>query len=239
MAASRVPAAMQLASAMSQLLAKELRRKCRNVQVVDDVINWVWKQVIKPQAQKHANLTDRVLEMMYEETKVWKKVKKHNVALDACVSAVKLECNALSVFTEKREAVALALRILCQDEMKEVFLRPLLVHMDILDDYDRVNDGGYRKIDIVGADSDLGQRYRRGIIEYSGASNMDVFLRHLEATVNDLQDADVDKAFGAGVGRFVDLVREARASAPVVDAGESVLSREPFQDFLSIVYPCY
>ena len=34
-------------------------------------------------------------------------------------------------------------------------------------------------------------------------------------------------------------MREARAHAPVVDAGESVLMREPFLDFLKLVYPCY
>ena len=43
--------------------AEEVRRKCVNASALDDVMNWAWKQVTKPQAQKHAGLTDRNLGM--------------------------------------------------------------------------------------------------------------------------------------------------------------------------------
>eukprot|EP00959_Pyramimonas_sp_CCMP1952_P452747 9467105-Pyramimonas_sp.AAC.1 len=123
--------------------------------------------------------------------------------------------------------------------MKDMFLRPLLTRMGILGDYECVGDGGHWKIDVVGADTELGQHYRRGIVEYFGMNNVDTFLTHFNNTVADLQDANVDRAFRAGVGDFVGLVEEARAHAPVVDAGESVLVQEPFEDFFALVYPCY
>ena len=126
--------------------------------------------------------------------------------------------------------------------MKYICLRPLLVHMGNLDDYERRDVAGHRKIDDIGTDTELGQHYRRGIVEYFGISNVDEFLRRVENTVDDLQDANLDKALGAGVVAFVDLVTEAKeacAHALVVDAGESVLVREPFQDFFNLVYPCY
>eukprot|EP00959_Pyramimonas_sp_CCMP1952_P155573 3254458-Pyramimonas_sp.AAC.1 len=68
---------------------------------------------------------------------------------------------------------------------------------------------------------------------------MDFFLEHVNNTVAHLHDANVDRAFGAGVGDFVEIVKEARLHAPVVDAGESVMVREPFEDFFTLVYPCY
>ena len=70
-------------------------------------------------------------------------------------------------------------------------------------------------------------------------SHVNAFLTHVENTVSDLQGANLEAAFGAGVAGFVDLVKEARLYAPVGDAGESVLMREPFPDFLALVYPCY
>ena len=74
-----------------------------------------------------------------------------------------------------------------------------------------------------------------------GMSNFDncLSVRHVENIVSDLQDADTDKAFCVGLWDFFDLVEEARKHAPVVDAGESVLVREPFQNFFNIVCPCY
>ena len=47
--------------------AEEVRRKCVNVSALDDLMNWAWKQVIKPQAQKHAGLKDGELGMLDEE----------------------------------------------------------------------------------------------------------------------------------------------------------------------------
>lgn len=54
-----------------------------------------------------------------------------------------------------------------------------------------------------------------------------------------MQGADVDRAFGVGVWRFVEFVQGARLHALVVDAGESVLAQEPFEDVFALVYPCY
>ena len=123
--------------------------------------------------------------------------------------------------------------------MKDIFVRPLLAHMGILDEYECVVAAGHRKIDVVGTDTALGQHYRRGIVEYFGVSNVDDFLMHVRNTAEAVQDANIVRAIGAGVFDFVELVREARENAPVVDAGESVLVREPFQDFFKLVYPCY
>eukprot|EP00959_Pyramimonas_sp_CCMP1952_P305873 6400655-Pyramimonas_sp.AAC.1 len=103
--------------------------------------------------------------------------------------------------------------------MKEIFLRPLLVHMGISEDYERPDDAGNQKIDVVGTDTPLGQHYRRGIVEYFGTSNVAQFLLHVENTVQSLQEEDIDKAFSAGVVTFVESVQEAQRHAPVVDAG--------------------
>ena len=46
--------------------AGEVRLNCRNPKALDDAMNYAWKQVIKPQAQKHAHLTDRNLGMLAE-----------------------------------------------------------------------------------------------------------------------------------------------------------------------------
>ena len=47
--------------------AEDVRRKCVNASALDDLMNWAWKQVIKPQAQKHAGLKDGELGMLDEE----------------------------------------------------------------------------------------------------------------------------------------------------------------------------
>ena len=69
---------------------------------------------------------------------------------------------------------------------------------------------------------------------YFGIGNVDGFLMHVQNTVHDLQDTGQDNALGAGLFEFVDLLEEARAHAPVVDACESVFVREPFQDFSTL-----
>ena len=201
---------------------------------LDDVMKWAWKQVIKPHPEKHANFIDRNLGMLDEEMLLWEKIKESNRVLNACLRAVEHESVMFTVFEQKRAAVATALRNLCENDMKDICLRPLLVHMGILDEYECEVAAGHRKIDVVGTDTALGQHYRRGIVEYFGVSNVDEFLMHVANTAEAVQDANI-----AGVFDFVALVREARENALVVDAGESVLVREPFQDFLKLVYPCY
>ena len=47
--------------------AEEVRRNCRDASALDDVMYWAWKQVIKPQAQERAGLTDRNLGIFAEE----------------------------------------------------------------------------------------------------------------------------------------------------------------------------
>eukprot|EP00959_Pyramimonas_sp_CCMP1952_P306637 6417467-Pyramimonas_sp.AAC.1 len=103
--------------------------------------------------------------------------------------------------------------------------------MGILDDYECAGAGGHWKIDVAGADTELGQHYRRDIADYCGMNNVDDFLTHVNNTVADLQDANVDRAFGAGVGDLVELAEGARLRAPVVDGGEFVLMQEPVEDF--------
>eukprot|EP00959_Pyramimonas_sp_CCMP1952_P244935 5119107-Pyramimonas_sp.AAC.1 len=98
--------------------------------------------------------------------------------MNACVCAVKRESEALSVFEQKRRDVASALGNLCGIDMKDIFLRPLLTHMGILDDYECIGNDGQREIDVVGTDTELGQHYCRGIVEYCGMNNIDFFLEH-------------------------------------------------------------
>ncbi|CAK0845689.1 unnamed protein product, partial [Prorocentrum cordatum] len=144
------------------------------------------------------------------------------------------QSQALLVFEQRRREITSALRNLCENDMKEIFLRPLLTHLGILEDYECVGDGGRWEIHVVGADTELGQQYRRGIVEYFGMNNVGDFPTHVNRTVADLQDANVDRAFRAGVCDFVALVEEARLHAPVVDAGGSVLVREPLEDFFTL-----
>ena len=117
--------------------------------------------------------------------------------MNACLRAVEQEHAAETVFEQKRIEVAISMRNLCENEMKDIFLRPLLVHMGILDEFERLDAGGNWKIDVVGRDTAEGQLYRRGIVEYFGSSNMDAFLMHVENAMNDLQDANLERAVGA------------------------------------------
>ena len=179
--------------------AGDVLRQCRNVTALDDVMNWAWKQVIKPQAEKDVGIRDGNLGMVDEEICLWEKIKENSDVRHACLHSVLEDAAKWTAFEERRTEVATALRPLCANEMKDLFLRPLLVHMGNLDDYDRVDGDGHRKIDVVGADTALGQHYRRGIVEYFGMSNVSAFLTHVQNTVSDLQDEN----FEAGEHRHV------------------------------------
>eukprot|EP00959_Pyramimonas_sp_CCMP1952_P277690 5804553-Pyramimonas_sp.AAC.1 len=111
-------------------------------------MNSAWKHVIKPQAEQHAGLNERNLGMLAEEKRVWEKIKGKHHVLKACVRAVKQESETLSVFAQKRNEVASAMRTLCENDMRDVFLRPLLTHMGILDDYECIGNDGQWKIDV-------------------------------------------------------------------------------------------
>ena len=219
--------------------AAQVRGRCLNFPVLDYLMNWAWKQVIKPQAEKDVGIRDGNLGMVDEEICLWEKIKENRDVRHACLCSVREDAAKWTAFEEKRTEVATALRPLCANEMKDIFLRPLLVHMGNLDDYERVDGDGHRKIDVVGADTALGQHYRRGIVEYFGMSNVSAFLTHVEITVNGMQGANAVAAIGAGVAEFTDLVREACSCAPVGNADDSVLEREPFPNFFDLVYPCY
>ena len=99
------------------------------------VMNWVWIRIIKPQAERAARVGPGIVDAAFEEGFIWGKLQRDRQLVLACVQAVTEESMIKRRFEEQRQAMAQAFRALCREELKEMFLRPLLTYMNILDQY--------------------------------------------------------------------------------------------------------
>ena len=150
-----------------------------------------------------------------------------------------------NVFEEKRTAVVEAFRALCRQDLKELFLAPLLTSMGVKELYfDEVElaeisglPRGCMKIDVACVDCAQGARYRRSIVEYLGTENLQSLLEKVEDVVGQLDGDDIERV--QDVFRFADVVKDAQRYASSAEAWKPVLENPPFANFFELVYPRY
>ena len=117
-----------------------------------------------------------------------------------------------------------AFRALCRQDLKELFLAPLLTSMGVKELYfDEVElaeisglPRGCMKIDVACVDCAQGARYRRSIVEYLGTENFQSLLEKVEDVVGQLDGDDIERVQDAF--SFADVVEDARRYASIAEA---------------------
>ena len=223
----------------------DVRRNCRNSQTLHDVMEWVWVRIVKPQARLACGLSAGNVDFSSEERMIWEYIKRDAVVASTCVQAVKKESEAQAIFDGMRQEIACAFGALCRPDMKEIFLRPLLVSMGIAAEYFDVEEPSIQnqffhktyKIDMMCVDCPRGQLYRQSVVEYCGTDNYNGFLIKVEHVISDMSSDNIEKA--ADVFEFSELVSKAKVFRQRLHHGASALVREPFDGFFRMIYPKY
>ena len=266
------------------------------------LMNRLWYDVMKPQAEFDANVKDALPDLGPEERRIWECMKQDLQLLSACLTAVREDHRKKSsgekryrcripppfwlswvplrfhiatagfaatfwseriqgeirgvtvwvrfrpprnVFEEKRTAVVEAFRALCREELKDIFLAPLLTSMGLKELYfDEVEleevpglPRGCMKIDVACVDCAQGARYRQSIVEYLGTQNFQEFLYKVNDVVQHFGGDDIERV--EDVFRFAEVVEDAERYAWNAEAWQPVLEHAPFANFFELVYPRY
>ena len=206
--------------------AGDVRRNAgsRRDGVLCRLMNRLWYDVMKPQAEFDADLKDALPHLGPEERRIWEYVKQDRQLLHACLAAVTDDHRKRNVFQEKRVAVVEAFRALCREDLKEIFLAPLLSSMGLKESYfDEVEleevaglPRGCMKIDVACVDCVQGARYRQSIVEYLGTQNFQEFLYKVNDVVQHLGGDDIERV--EDVFRFAEAVEDAQRYASNAEA---------------------
>ena len=99
--------------------AEDVRRNAGNRRggVLCRLMNRLWYDVMKPQAQFDAHVKDALPHLLPEERQIWENVKQDGQLLHACLAAVTEDHRKRNVFQEKRTAAVEAFRALCREEL--------------------------------------------------------------------------------------------------------------------------
>ena len=145
-----------------------------------------------------------------------------------CVRAGRLESENYTQFTSKREKIEEKFSACCVASLKSSFVQPLLVCLDLWDDFRTrrtdVQEGGHflTKFDILFTDSPRARFYRRSVVETCGGGNFERLL----GLVNDVVQATPDRTDLTPIFAFGKSINTALLS-------HQVYAEEPFADFFS------
>ena len=225
--------------------AEDVRRNATNRRggILCRLMNRLWYDVMKPQAQFDAHMRDALPHLLPEERRIWENVKQDRQLFHSCLAAVTEEHRKKTVFAQKRLAVVESFRALCREDLKEIFLAPLLSSMGLKESYFEEMEmedvaglpRGCMKIDVACVDCAQGARYRQSIVEYLGTQNFQELLYRVNDVVQHVGENDIERV--ADVFRFAEVVTDAQRYAE--DAWQPVLEHAPFADFVDLVYPRY
>ena len=177
----------------------------------DQMKNMLLLDVIKPFACKDVGVSTRSPNVNSEECKVWQEVKRNPKLLETC-HGIALEAAAANKgFHEHRLRVVKAFQNTCISSLKDLFVRPLLNSLDLLDGYSTSTSTlECSKLEALFLRHEESQLYCAAVVESCGLDNFDV----LRARVADIvEGSELPSEFQA-VLEFVDIVTEACAEAP-------------------------
>ena len=193
----------------------------------------LWQELLQPCAAQEAGLHDGVRARKPEGEAIWAVLKNKNpeVACE-CVEALRSERVRYTRFMATRVAVADALGALCTRPMEHVFIRPLLRHLGMLQEYVEESvcpEDAARSLSKYGAlfaHGALSRRLHQGIVERCGVNNFHVLHEKVVDIVGAMDDIPEE------IFTFAELLHGAQHE-------EIVVRHEPFDNFFEAVYPSY
>ena len=195
----------------------------------------LWKDLIKPCAEHAGGVHGVDAHLRAEGTMIWRElISGTREVAQQCVEASQAERRQYDALLEKRHAAVLKFARLCVRPLEYPFIRPLLVHLNMLEDYENTypqndEDGApMSKLDILFTSSPEATRLQRSVVESCGVSNFHVLEGRIQDVVSGLTD-EVDR-------EPIDAFSNAVAAARACHVERASL---PFPDFFTRVYPAY
>ena len=206
-----------------------------DTQIAQDLENVLWQDLLKPCAAQRAGISHDRYRVREEGTKIWHLVTTTQPQIaELCVSAVRAEHDAYERFTSARLDVVDAFGNLCIRPLEDIFIRPLLMYLGLLDDFCGAmaaverSEPQISKFEALFIHCSQTTRLRRSVVEYCGAENFHRLLAKVTETVGHMEWTPVAQPVFA----FCELLDGIRnVSAPPM--------AQPFPRFFERIYPSY
>ena len=206
------------------------RARLQDPAVEAQLASVLWLELILPIVSEHAGVMARQVRHSKEELLVWEELQRDRALLGLCVDTAVARAERRHVFNEKRQRMVAAFGTVCIEPLRESVVRPLLLSLDLLDDYcNEESCLGCSKYDALFQRRPEAKLYQQGVIESCGVDNLRNLLAKVQDVVGGLLEwsIQVERVFD-----FTACVEEASAAVPTEDA-------EPFPNFFARLFPVY
>ena len=214
--------------------AEEFLAHAADADLVQELLTFLWDDVLKPQAKREAGLFAGQIQIGREAMNIWRQVSAVSGLRERCVARVLEAHQQYEALRQKREAILAAFARVCRRTLEHTFLRPLLLSLDLLEDFCnkpcevRGSPEISTKFDAIFTESEAGETFRRSILESCGVGRFHVLSERVRDVVAEMEwTSEAD-----GVFAFCDALG-------AIGPEESEAHRRPFPNFLSLVYPAY
>ena len=142
-----------------------------DVAIVSELVDVLWQELIQPCAAKKVGLR-------IEARLVWDEITRTNPPLaQLCVEVAASEQRTYEEFMVVRGNAISEFAMLCIPSLEQSFVRPLLVHLDLLEEYEREQaegcDAAVSKLKALFTPGAHRKRLLQGVVERCGVSNFD------------------------------------------------------------------
>ena len=214
--------------------AEEFLAHAADADLVQELLTFLWDDVLKPQAKREAGLFAGQIQIGREAMNIWRQVSAVPDLRERCVARVLEAHQQYEALRQKREAILTAFAHVCRRTLEHIFLRPLLLSLDLFEDFCntpcevRGSPEISTKFDAIFTESEAGETFRRSILESCGVGRFHVLSERVRDVVAEMEwTSEAD-----GVFAFCDALG-------AIGPEESEAHRRPFPNFLSLVYPAY
>ena len=203
--------------------------------ILSELRNVLWQELLKPYAAKEAGLHDSRFVLRREGGMIWNQMKRSREDLvQQCVDAFRSEHHAYEKFMAVRHRIVTEFAQLCIRPLEHSFLRPLLTHLNMLEEYENTladtpgPASGTTKFEALFEEGPLANKLRQSIVEHCGVNNFEVLFERVADIVADME-------LGQETVRIFDFCESLN------EAQDANLRnpQEPFPNFFQQAYPMY
>ena len=114
---------------------ESFRTRLNDVNLGRELEQVLWVELVKPMAIKYAGLPGDAVDVQNESRIVWQEVVRDQPLLASCVHAAMEQEASYAAFMLRRQEAVTAFGETCVEPLKELFVRPLLQSLDMLENY--------------------------------------------------------------------------------------------------------
>ena len=215
--------------------AGDFSERVGDAAVLSEIECVLWQELVQPCAARDAGIRSSRLALRPEGNIVWAEMTRRNfVFAQRCVAAAGAEHRSYEEFTNVRANVVNEFANLCVRSLEYSFVRPLLEHLGLMEEYEhqtvRVQETGAMvcKLDMLFSGGPQARRLLQSVVEHCGVSHFDVLFERVSDIVGGMELGHETEC----IFQFCECLDQAQRT-------HFVPRREPFPDFFQLAYPSY